>query len=50
MEVFEPSGATEVKVSFAERLGTLEGKRITLLSNEMWQADRVLARLRQRLQ
>ncbi len=50
MEVFDPSGATEVTVSFAARLGTLEGKRIALLSNEMWQAQRVLALLRQRLQ
>jgi hypothetical protein len=50
MEVFDPSGAIEVTASFAERLDTLEGKRIALLSNEMWQAQRTLALLRQRLQ
>jgi len=50
MEVYDPSGATEVTVSFAERLDTLAGKTIALLSNEMWQADRALALLRQRLQ
>jgi hypothetical protein len=50
MEVFDPSGATEVTAAFADRLDTLEGKRIALLSNEMWQAERMLALLRQRLQ
>ena len=50
MEVFDPSGVTEVSVAFAERLGTLEGKKIAFLSNEMWQASRALGLLRQRLQ
>lgn len=50
MEVFDPSGATEVTVAFADRLDTLDGKKIALLSNEMWQAQRMLGLLRQRLQ
>jgi hypothetical protein len=49
MEVFDPSGATEVTAAFARRVDTLEGKRIALLSNEMWQADRMLELLRERL-
>ena len=50
MEVYDPSGATDVTVSFAERLDTLEGKKIALLSNEMWQSHRMLDLLKQRLQ
>ncbi len=50
MEVFDPSGASEVTVSFARRLDTLEGKKIGLLSNGMWQADRALALLKDRFQ
>jgi len=50
MEVFDPSGSTEVTVSFAQRLGSLEGKKVAFLSNEMWQASRTLGLLKTRLQ
>lgn len=42
LEVFDPSGATEVTRLHAERLGSLEGKTIALLSDDMWQAHRIL--------
>jgi hypothetical protein len=42
MNVFDPSGITEVDVPFARRLDSLEGKTIGLLSNQMWQAERAL--------
>ena len=42
MEVFDPSGIAEVSVPFASRLGSLEGKTIGLLSNQMWQAEKAL--------
>jgi hypothetical protein len=50
MEVYDPSGATEVTVAFAKRLDTLEGKKIGLLSNGMWRADQALALLKDRFQ
>ncbi len=40
LEVFDPSGLTEVTELHAPRLETLEGKRIGLLSDDMWQAHR----------
>ena len=45
MEVFDPSGITEVTVPFAPRLESLEGKKIGLLSNQLWQAQRALGYL-----
>ncbi|MFT5389906.1 MAG: hypothetical protein ACI8PT_000086 [Gammaproteobacteria bacterium] len=41
-EVHDPSGATEITRLHASRLGTLEGKTIALLSDDMWQAHRIL--------
>lgn len=40
LEVFDPSGLTEVTELHAPRLETLEGKKIGLLSDDMWQAHR----------
>ncbi len=40
LEVFDPSGLTEVTELHAPRLETLEGKRIGLLPDDMWQAHR----------
>lgn len=52
MEVFDPSGATEVSAAFAPRLPDLAGKKVAMLSNGMWQSDRMLdsliAHLKQR--
>ena len=42
----DPSGSTEVKQPFAPRLDRLPGKRIGFLSNEQWQAYRMLPRLK----
>lgn len=50
MEVFDPSGATEVVNLHARRLGTLAGKTVALLSDDMWQAHRMLPLLREKLQ
>lgn len=42
MEVFDPTGATEVSVAFAPRLPDLADKKVAMLSNGMWQSDRML--------
>ena len=42
LEVFDPSGATEVLRLHAPRLDSLEGKRIAFVSNDEWQAHRML--------
>ncbi len=42
LEVFDPSGATEITALHAPRLGSLEGKKVALLSDDMWQAHRIL--------
>lgn len=42
MDVFDPTGATEVSAAFAPRLPDLGGKKIAMLSNGMWQSDRML--------
>jgi hypothetical protein len=49
MQVFDPTGITEVTVPFAQRLESLEGKKIGLLSNQMWQAERSLKYLQELL-
>lgn len=49
LEVFNPTGATGVTAPFAPRLKTLHGKKIGLLSNGHWQAERMLALLQDRL-
>ena len=42
LEFHDPSGALEVNVPFAPRLDTLEGKRIGIITNDQWQAYRIL--------
>ncbi|MFC1976875.1 hypothetical protein ACFLWS_01200 [Chloroflexota bacterium] len=42
LDVFNPTGATEITTSHAPRLDTLEGKTIYILSNDSWQAHRTL--------
>lgn len=46
IEFYDPSGALEVTQSFAPRITTLAGKRIGFVSNEQWQAFRMLPLLR----
>jgi len=50
LEVFDPSGATEITQLHAARLGSLEGKTVALLSNDMWQAHRMLPMLKEILE
>lgn len=47
LEFHDPSGALEATLSHAPRLASLEGRRIGLLSNEQWQAHRMLPLLKE---
>lgn len=42
LEFHDPSGTIEVTQPHAPRLASLDGRRIGLLSNEHWQAHRML--------
>jgi hypothetical protein len=46
IEFHDPSGTLEVTQPFAPRVDTLAGKRIGFVSNEQWQAFRMLPLLR----
>ena len=46
LEFYDPSGTLEVSQPFAPRLASLEGKRIGFVSNEQWQAYRMLPLLK----
>ena len=46
LEFHDPSGALEVNVPFAPRLDTLEGKRIGIVTNDQWQAYRMMPALK----
>ena len=46
LEFHDPSGAIEVKRPHAPRVPTLEGKRVGFVSNEQWQAYRMLPLLK----
>ena len=50
LEFHDPSGALEVTVPHAARLASLEGKRIGFVSNEQWQAYRMLPMLKEMLE
>jgi len=50
LEFHDPSGALEVTQPFAPRLATLEGKRVGFVSNEQWQAYRMLPLLKAMLE
>ena len=50
LEVHDPTGAVEIAEAHAPRLDTLEGKTIAELSNDSWQAHRVLPEIRRLLQ
>jgi hypothetical protein len=46
LEFYDPSGALEVTQPHAARLASLAGKRIGFVSNEQWQAYRMLPMLK----
>ncbi len=46
LEFHDPSGAVEVKRAHAPRVSTLAGKRVGFVSNEQWQAYRMLPLLK----
>jgi len=50
LEFHDPSGALEVTQPHAARLDSLEGKRIGFVSNEQWQAYRMLPLLKEMLE
>jgi len=50
LEFHDPSGAIEVKQPFAPRVASLAGKRIGFVSNDQWQAYRMLPLLKSLLE
>lgn len=50
LEIFDPSGATEITRLHAPRLASLEGKTVAMLSDDMWQSHRMLPLLREMLE
>lgn len=50
LEFHDPSGTLEVTQPFAPRLDTLAGKRIGIVTNEQWQAYRMLPKLKSLLE
>ena len=50
LEFYDPSGVLEVTQPFAALLASLEGKRIGFVSNEQWQAYRMLPMLKEMLE
>ncbi len=50
LEFHDPSGTLEVTQQHARRLATLEGARIGFVSNEQWQAYRMLPMLKEMLE
>lgn len=50
LEIFDPTGAVEVINLHAPRLDTLAGKTVAFLSDDMWQAHRMLPLVREKLQ
>lgn len=50
LEFYDPSGTLQVTQPHAPRLPTLAGKRIGFVSNEQWQAYRMLPQLKTMLE
>ena len=46
LDFHDPSGAIEVKQPYALRIPALEGKRVGFVSNDQWQAYRMLPLLK----
>ena len=50
IEFHDPSGSLEVTTPHAPRVASLEGKRVGFVSNEQWQAYRMLPLLKEMLE
>jgi pyridoxal biosynthesis lyase PdxS len=50
LEIFDPSGATEISRLHAPRLPSLKGRTIAMLSDDMWQSHRMLPMLKEMLE
>ena len=50
LEFHDPSGAIEIKQPFAPRVAGLAGKRVGFVSNDQWQAFRMLPLLKSLLE
>jgi hypothetical protein len=50
LEFHDPSGAIEVKQPFAPRISALDGRRVGFVSNDQWQAFRMLPLLKKLLE
>jgi len=50
LEFHDPSGTLEVTQPFAPRLDTLEGKRIGIVTNDQWQAYRMMPKIKELLE
>jgi hypothetical protein len=50
LNVFDPSGAREITRLHAARLDSLNNKNIAMLSDDMWQAHRILPLIREYLE
>ena len=50
LEFYDPSGTLEVTQQHAPRLASLDGRRIGFVSNEQWQAYRMLPMLKEMLE
>jgi len=50
LEFHDPSGTLEVTQQHAPRLASLEGKRVGFVTNEQWQAYRMLPMLKEMLE
>ncbi len=50
LEFYNPSGTTATAQPHAPRLASLEGKRIAIVSNDQWQASRMLPMIKTMLE
>ena len=50
LEFHDPSGAIEVKQPHASRISELDGRRVGFVSNDQWQAFRMLPLLKKLLE
>ena len=50
LEFHDPSGTLEVTQPFAPRLDTLDGKRIGIVTNDQWQAYRMMPKIKELLE